>query len=173
MWSHNSNTSMQSHLPGETAESLLAKTEYIVEATSFEQLCLWQSYAKQSPTHHSHAVDWKEYSHGWLVTVGKLAKMPVCISVSWAKLDGHFVMFYEATSEVVDHRKIRKWLKKYYKPSKQHKKADSNIVDETDANNFHLCIQHIDVLNKEDAILRGRLNATPTRSVIEVACNPS
>lgn len=72
--------------------------------------------------------------------------MPVCISVSWAKLNGHFVMFYEATSEVVDHRKIRKWLKKYYKSSKQYKKAGSNIVDETDANNFHLCIQHIDAL---------------------------
>jgi len=37
--------------------------------------------------------------------------MPVCVSVTWDIVKGQLVAFYEATSQVVDHRMVDKYIR--------------------------------------------------------------
>lgn len=118
----------------ETAESRLAKTLFVVQATSFETLCLWSENARQ----------WEQVYPAWLVTVGELDSRPICVSMSWARIDGHLVMFWEATSAVVDTVQIEKWLSQHFAG-----KWDSGTRQATtDAMNFHQCLNAIDDANK-------------------------
>ncbi len=109
-----------------SAELRWPLTEYVVEATHEEGFGVWQR------THKT--VKW-EQGHGWLITLGKvwvgsalrkLERMPVTVSVNWNLLDGHLVGFYEAESQVVDHRMVDKYIR-------------GNCAKHTNATNFHLC----------------------------------
>ena len=115
----------------ETAESRLAETLFIVEATSFEQHMLWEKHSK---THK-----WEQINNGWLVTVGKLDDRPCCITTSWARINGQLVMFYYQCSEVTDSVQMDNWLEKHFKGTwcGGHRRAN------TDAGNFHLCLNAI------------------------------
>jgi hypothetical protein len=55
-------------------------------------------------------------------------------------------MFYEATSQVVNHQKIDEWIKKHFNG-----KWDGSRSARCDANNFHLCIQAIMEQKKLDS----------------------
>ena len=44
------------------------------------------------------------------MTVVELDKRPVAISVSWARIEGHLVMFWYACSQVTDSVQIDAWL---------------------------------------------------------------
>lgn len=73
----------------------------IVEASSFEQLKLWEEYKDE----------WEEDSRGGpLFTVGELAGAPICIALRKARVKGHLVAFMEATSQVLDYRQIDRWI---------------------------------------------------------------
>jgi hypothetical protein len=97
--------------------SKFAETIYVVEATHFERLCLWQEW--------NCFVKWQEESLVSSNIVGKLARMQVNVDVSWAIINGQRVAFYETTSQVVDHRLVSKWLPKvfpvlrHYEPGRQ------------------------------------------------------
>ncbi len=128
-----------------TAESRLAKTLFIVEATSFEQYCLWENNASNSIyCRYKNSLKWEQMD-GWLVTVGEYRKRQCCISVSWARINNKLVMFYYPTSRFVDWNMIDKWINKHFqgKWDKQTRKA------KTDAQNFHLCIQAINEVDSE------------------------
>lgn len=127
----------------DTAESRLAKTLFVVEATSFEQLALWRDCAKQN--HRGEAdrtrYDWQERlcPSGWLVTVGELAGMPCAITMSWVKIDGQLIAFYYDCSVVTDSRQTEKWLADNFTG-----KWDSGTRRAmTDANNFGHCLAAI------------------------------
>lgn len=86
----------------ESMVSFLSDVVGVVEATSYEQLTLWREY------------QWNDRSEGGpLITVGHLAKMPVCITLMKANVKGHTVAFMDITSQVVDHRLIDEWLSKH------------------------------------------------------------
>lgn len=129
----------------DTAESRLAKTLFVVEANSFEQLALWKDYAKESKeAQYPKPVTW-EQMHGWLIQVGKIGKRPCCISATWVKINGQLVMFYDQCSQVTDSKQTEKWIKKYFK-----KKWDKGTRESfTNASNFHHCIDAINEANKE------------------------
>ena len=76
----------------------------IVEATSFEQLCLWRD------EHEGRKIPWDQTGLGYLETVGSIGNRPVCISLSTVHIDGKKILFIDATSQVVDHDMIEKWL---------------------------------------------------------------
>lgn len=76
-----------------------------VEATHDEKSHLWALYTKELNKR------WKENNSGILETVGYLDDRPVCISLSTAVVDGHKILFWHATSQVVDHVLIDEWLK--------------------------------------------------------------
>ena len=123
-----------------TAENRLKRTLFIVEATSFEQFSLWQQHSKTSDSRPSWAqvVDWKEMD-GWLVTVGKLGKRPCCVSMSWARIDGCLVMFYDQCSQVCDSIQTEKWLEKHF--SGRYDNGTRRAW--TDAQNFGHCLSAI------------------------------
>lgn len=113
----------------ETEEKLLS-TEFLVEATSCEQLDLWVKFHNELP--------WEQINPGWLVQVGVLDNMPISISLNWCRIRGHLICFWEATSQVVDHRQIDAWFAKHYKQT-----YGGGRPTTCNAMNFHLCRNHI------------------------------
>lgn len=107
--------------------ALLADCVYAVEATRFEQMCLWQKYTGEGYV-------WKENLSGRGATVGYLNDMPVAISLNTAVVNGNKILFYNATSVVVDWGMIEEWLQKNM-PSDTKKHEGS--LRKTDASNFH------------------------------------
>lgn len=127
-----------------TAESRLAKTLFIVEATSFEQYCLWEKYASTSSIYN---LTWAQMD-GWLVTVGKLHGRSICISTRWVKIEKRLVMFWEATSQLVDHKMIENWLDEHFQGT-----YDKGLRRAScDANNFHHCVTAIKEKNAVDTV---------------------
>ena len=122
---------------------------FMVEATSCERLYLWARYSYQSVTRHSaeRTVIW-ESLQSKLYTIGHLENRPVVVSISWHRINAHVVMFYEATSKLVDWAMIESWLAKQF-PHIKHK---------YDAANFHHCLSHIAQLN--GAIVQQFSNST-------------
>lgn len=96
------------------------KVKYVVEATCFEDMTLYREWNKK--------VKWESHTSGTLETVGELNDKPVCFSACWASINGELVLFYHATSVVVDHDMIDKWLEDNC-PNKKLK---------TNAMNFHI-----------------------------------
>ena len=121
-------------------DECLAATAFAVEASNFERHCLWN-------THHEQ-VHWKSCNAGYGVNIGKCAGMPVFVSVIFSVIDGHVVLFYEPTSQVVDWRMVEEWLKTTVPCTWK----DNHWVGKADANNFHLCLNALRKLNEPAAI---------------------
>lgn len=99
---------------------------------SYSHHMLWHEY------HYTRShFTWEENNIGLMEIVGQLADMPVCISLSKARVDGILVLFVEPTSMVVDHRLIDKWYKETLPPTAFRKDGYPN---KTDAMNFCNCI---------------------------------
>lgn len=134
----------------DTWEERLKRTIFAVEATSFEQLMLWRDHAHNSPNRIPKfpVIEWEQINSGWGVTVGKLGKRPVVISVSWCKLDGFLVMFWYACSQVSDSKQVDKWFEKNFpvRYDNGHRPATC------DAMNFGHCISALrEAKTKRDA----------------------
>lgn len=99
----------------------------VVEANSYEHLCLWREEQERR-------VPWKEGLAGRLVVVGRFNRMPVCLSIRVDEVGGHRLAFIDATSAVVDWRKIDAWLKANM--PKTAFRSDGHI-NKVDAMNFH------------------------------------
>jgi hypothetical protein len=112
---------------------------FMVEATSCERLYLWARYSYQSVTRHSaeRTVIW-ESLQSKLYTIGHLENRPIVVSISWHRINAHVVMFYEATSKLVDWAMIESWLAKQF-PHIKHK---------CDAQHFHHCLEYLEKLSR-------------------------
>jgi hypothetical protein len=100
----------------------------VVEANSYEMLCLFNEYTNELKK------PWKQNSFGLGENVGEFGGMPVFVSLLTAEVDGHKILFIDPTSQVVDHRMVEKWLAETLPASA---KLDSGRVNKTDAMNFH------------------------------------
>lgn len=98
----------------------------VIEANSFEKLCLWQERGSKAA--------WKENPAGYSEVIGYLDDMPVCISLFTITVDGHKLLFFDPTSQVVDHRMIDQWLEENLPKSAF--KTDG-WINKTNAMNFH------------------------------------
>ena len=98
----------------------------VVEANSFESMCLWVQ-AKESTR------SWISSGHGFGPIVGLINNRPVCLSILTATVDGHKIAFIDATSEAVDWKLIDAWLQKNLPQSAKH---GDGRVNKTDAMNF-------------------------------------
>lgn len=76
----------------------------VVEANSFETMCLWKEYTEELKK------TWLENPSGLGQQIGILAGMPIFISLNTAIIDGKKILFIDPTSQVVDYRIIDKWL---------------------------------------------------------------
>ena len=101
------------------AEGRLDRTMFLVEANSFEVLTLWQQVAGpeggRMPSAYKRPLTWEQINPGYLVTVGKIGKRPVCLNLSWVRIDGQLVCFWEQCSQVTDSLRSEKWLEKHFK----------------------------------------------------------
>jgi hypothetical protein len=110
-------------------------TAFVVEATSEELMGLWLEWAEEAKLHGcgspgSRRIAWEQISLGYHETIGTLGGMPVAVSVTFARVLGRVVAFYEGVSQVVDHRLVRAWADKAFPASKGH----------CNAANFHHCV---------------------------------
>lgn len=110
------------------------------ESNSYSQHMLWHEY-HESPR-FSRTLTWEQVSPGWSdyagwVDVVDEGKFPVFLSLSITIVGGHRILFYHATSRIVDHHMVRAWLEKYIPATAR----DVNgRINNTDAMNFSNCI---------------------------------
>lgn len=114
-------------------------TFFLVEATSFERLCLWNERGEQEV--------WEDQSIGYMVQVGTLDRRPVTIQIFWFRIDGRLVGFWDSPSQVVDHKMVEEWLDENCTPAKWDNRTRHARCD---AMNFHLCIHAIRQANERD-----------------------
>lgn len=119
--------------------------------SSHEMHILWRDFAddrtaREYGPSNRRRVKWEQLNPGSVPTIGTLGKRPICLTIFWARIDGQVVMFYEATSELVDWAKIQAWLDIEYK----HVPMWDNGTRKPfcDAQNFHHCLSAIDERNK-------------------------
>lgn len=128
----------------EIPEDRLAHTLFIVEATKFEQQCLWEEHAEDSPYKRLKSRRWEDLNPGYMVQIGELDSCPIYVCMSWARIDGQMIMFWETTSQIVDTTQVELWLSKHFTG----KWDKGTRPAETDAMNFHHCLDAIDEANK-------------------------
>lgn len=85
------------------SDEWLATVSSVVEANSFEHLSLWQKFKEK--------VTWKENNSGLLFTLGKIENRPICICLNHAIINDKIVLFFEATSQLVDYIMIDEFFK--------------------------------------------------------------
>ena len=90
-------------------DDLTASTVLAVEATDFEAMTLWLNWTK--PRDERPIPAWAEIGLGRWVEVGKLGGDPVCVTLSFARVNGAAVAFYAATSVVSDSRMVEAWVR--------------------------------------------------------------
>lgn len=99
----------------------------VCEATDFERRSLQLHYSVEQVTKA-----WKNEPHGFYATVGYYYQSPVNICLNVAQVGLRRVLFYDPTSEIVDHRMVRQWLEANLKGAFE----DGRLVH-TDPSNFN------------------------------------
>ena len=88
-------------------------TEYAVEADSYTMQSLWETYSNEQLNLYKterNTIDWKQDLKGTLTQIGELNGRPIIVCFFWAKLNNHLIVFYEATSQLVDWCMVEEWL---------------------------------------------------------------
>ena len=106
-------------------EQMLSNTKYAVEANSFETSSIYTNFVIGGRL--KDGISWKQVSLGTGVVVGHIDNRPIFVSLLWNYIHGELVLFWEATSVVVDYAVVEDWL-------------DKNLASDlkkSDAMNFH------------------------------------
>ncbi len=128
----------------DSTESRLEKTCFVVQATSFEQHCLWSETSSASIyTRHATERSWEQINPGWVVQVGEFNSHRVAVAMTWYKIDGQLVMFWYPSSRIVDGNLIEEWIDQHF----QGKWDGDTRPAKTDAMNFSHCLFAIDQIN--------------------------
>jgi hypothetical protein len=109
---------------------------FFIEATHFEQFTLWK---QNNDNTWDNQIEWEQDLAGFGTTIGYINEnkdLPVVVQFFFAKLNGHRVCFYEATSRYVDHTLVEQYIDKNF-PVKWDNGTRRAL---TDANNFHHAI---------------------------------
>lgn len=125
--------------PHATLEELLSATKFAVEATGFERHMLWRD--------HHQRTSWEGHPAGYGIELGKIGDMPVMLSTTFQAIDGHVVLFYHPTSQMVDYRMIEAWLNKNVAT----KWDKGTRIARTNAMNFSHCLHALAELNEPAA----------------------
>jgi hypothetical protein len=86
----------------------LSHVQHRVKASHEESFILWKEW------HKTHA--WKQDLAGFFFQIGEVEGRPVSMSFFFADIDGHRVLFWELTSQVVDFGMAKSWLDQYCNP---------------------------------------------------------
>lgn len=105
----------------EAYKARLGRTEFVLEATDLEQQQLWSTWSRESiqlgvvPLIAAGVrLNWLQETTGLFLSIGAVEtagkRFPVYVNCSWAHIEGRSVMFYEATSRIVDHDLVEQWV---------------------------------------------------------------
>ena len=142
----------------EESEAHRREAVFLVEADDFAQHHLWLDWSDEAakrgwgPDGHPRVV-WEQIMLGYGDTIGHVGDAPVCVTITFARLFGQVIVFYEATSQVVDHRMVADWLTTAFPASRGH----------TNATNFHICVQDIKDARKKSSVVADA--APPLRPI--------
>lgn len=89
-------------------DDMLASAAVVVEATSYESMTLWREW--NEPRDPRPKVQWDHISLGAWFQIGKFHDAPVCVSISFARVNGSIVAFWECTSIVAHSKMIEEWI---------------------------------------------------------------
>jgi hypothetical protein len=89
-------------------------------------------------------VDWEQIPSGFGITIGHVGKSPIHVCFSFAIINGKKICFYEATSQVINHKMIEDWLISRFQLTND----NYSRWNHTNAMNFHNCIQAFDRLDE-------------------------
>ena len=90
---------------------------------------------------------------GYGDTIGHVGDAPVFVTITFARLFGQVIVFYEATSQVVDHRMVADWLTTAFPASR----------GRTNAMNFHICVHDVERACKRASVVAE--TAKPLRPI--------
>jgi hypothetical protein len=126
-------------------KKLFKDVVFLVDASYTEHFFLWKENFHELTRQYYAVKTWEDEGMGHSINIGEINKRPVCVTLFYTEINGHRVMFYEGTSQVVDHKMIERWLQhwtlKTIRWDNGHRWAHS------DAMNFHHCIDAIQELN--------------------------
>lgn len=109
-----------------------------VEANNFEYHALWGKYSTESECEWPTKYTWESNPSGMGAEVGKIDNRSVFLSLRTANVNGKKILFYEATSVLVDWDMIEKWLNKNLDG---HAFRDDGQLNKTDADGFN-CLMY-------------------------------
>lgn len=136
----------------------LKEVFYLVEANSHETQKIWEdnefnisdytrstwdtNFVLENKKHHVFEQDMK----GYVITIGKVLDEPIVLSIFYYKIDKLLVGFYEATSNLVDHRIVEEWFNIHCNPMYDERRCRCN------AQNFHNCLLTITRYNEKNKV---------------------
>lgn len=86
----------------ENIQKFFENTYGLIEATDFERFALWKEY--HGP------IAWDTIPTGIITQIGTLDNRPICISLFSAVINNRKIVFWHATSQIVDYYQIENWL---------------------------------------------------------------
>jgi hypothetical protein len=104
----------------------------IIEDTS----SIATSYIYEKVTESDGRDAYRQEGFGFMHTVGEVADMPVCVSLTCNYIRGHKILFVEATSRVVDHQMVREWIEQVAPDSAFEDGDRGKRLNISDANNW-------------------------------------
>ncbi len=134
----------------DTAEERLKHTLFIVEGSSYRLWCqhsaetLFPPWNQREDKRAYPARKWEQVTSNPVITVGYFGKRPINLSTAWYRIDGQWVMFWEACSQVVDHKLIDAWFDKHFTGTYDRGTRRAS----GDEGNFDCCLDAIDEANK-------------------------
>lgn len=121
-------------------EYKLKSSVFFIEATTFEQLCLWKE--------NKDKVNWEQDVQGFTHIIGYIdpgaQKMPVNVCFTFEKIYGQRICFFNVVSRYADHTMVEDWLKKHYPVKYDNGQRDAI----TDALNFVHALHHCKKLSE-------------------------
>ncbi len=85
-------------------DEILGGIDGVCEADGFAQMSLWRELHKR--------LDWQQEGVGRWYEIGTLDGRPICVAITFNKLNGKRIAFYEAVSQVVDYVVVEAWVEK-------------------------------------------------------------
>lgn len=115
-------------------EAVFKDVVYIVESTYNERHLFWEKF-HYKPFYDDFKINsWEQEMSGIGITIGHVDGRPVVIDITWAKLEGYRVLFYDAMSQLADWKMIEDWF--------SHWRKDRPHIQSTDSTNVGHCIRY-------------------------------
>lgn len=126
-------------------KELFKDVVFLIEANDNESHLLWEKYHYKTDKDVPHVKLWEQEFSGYMIKIGELDNRPINVTLSYAKLNGKRILFYNGCSQLVDHKMIEDWLQHFTKDIRW---DNNHRWAHCDAMNFHHCLDAIGVIDE-------------------------